>query len=300
MTVPPDPVDPDQEEVLAFGGWGWVAGSRQRAIAIIAAAVIAVGVLIGLLVTRHDQHTAANQPASPSSVGVQPATPVTSAMNASRQRTTLRGSTVIGTTGAQVLITEHLGWPLAWFILDTGKLTPLDLPPSAQRYGVQAFPGGVLLRPGATQPCDSCPGPPVAVYYAGTGSRTVTRVGSANWDAAVTADHAAVWLTSFRLATEPYSSRSQTLTTQKVDLSGYPLEPPVTLPPGYLPAGGGLGQPAGHLLLPAWTTPKPTAGHYRLWDPSSRTATATFGSVIAVGTHQIAWTASSCTERNCP
>ena len=299
MTVPPDPVDPDQEEVLAFGGWGWVAGSRQRAIAIIAAAVIAVGVLIGLLVTRHDQHTAANQPASPSSVSVQPATPVTSAMNASGQRTTLRGSTVIGTTGAQVLISEHLGWPLAWFILDTGTLTPLDLPPSARRYGVQAFPGGVLLRPGATQPCDSCPGRPVAVYYAATGSPTVTRVGSANWDAAVTADHAAVWLSSYRLATEPYWSPSQTLTAQKVDLSGHRLGPPVRLPSGYLPTGGRLEQPAGTLLL-VRSTLKPTGDSYTLWDPRSRTATATFGSVLAVSTHQIAWTALSCTEANCP
>jgi hypothetical protein len=299
MTVPPDPVDPDQEEVLAFGGRGWVAGSRQRAIAIIAAVVIAVGVLIGLLVTRHHQHTAANQPTSPSSVSVQPATPATSATNASRLRTTVRGGTVTGTTGAQVLITQHGGSAAAWFTVDTGKLTPLDLPPSAQSYQAQGFPGGVLLRPGATQPCDSCPGPPVAVYYAATGSATVTRVGSANWDAAVTADHAAVWLSSYRLATEPYWSRSQTLTAQKVDLSGHRLGPPVTLPSGYLPTGGQLEQPAGNLLL-VRSTLKPTGDSYTLWDPRSRTATATFGSVIAVSTHQIAWTALSCTEANCP
>jgi hypothetical protein len=298
MAAPPDPVDEDREEVLTLGRQSWRPGSRRGAI--IAALVMAAAVLARLLVTRDDNHPTANRPAPPSSVGVQPAAPVTGTTNASRLRTTLHGSPLSGTSGAQVLISQRLGSPVAWFSLDTGALLPLDLPPNAEGYLVQPFPGGVLFRPEAAQSCDSCPGPLAPVYYAASGSRAATMLGFANWDAAVTADYAAVWLTSFRLATEPYSSRSQTLTTQKVDLSGYPLEPPVTLPPGYLPAGGGLGQPAGKLLLQPWTNPKPTAGHYRLWDPSSRTATATFGSVIAVGTHQIAWTASSCTERNCP
>jgi len=34
-------------------------------------------------------------------------------MNVSDQRTTLQNSTIIRTTGAQVLISKHLGWPLA-------------------------------------------------------------------------------------------------------------------------------------------------------------------------------------------
>jgi hypothetical protein len=204
----------------------------------------------------------------------------------------------------QILVSQHLGWPIAWFTLDTGKLIPLDLPANTDRYVVHAFPGGVLLLPGATSPpCDGCPGRPIPVYYAATGSRAVTRVGFANGDVAVTADHAAVWLSSYRLATEPYSSRSQTLTTRKVDLSGHPLGPPVTLPAGYqLPVDpqGRFQQPPGKLLLQARTNPKPSADRYTLWDPSSHTDTATFGSLIAVSAHQIAWTALTCTEASCP
>jgi hypothetical protein len=302
MTEAPDPVDPDREDLLTLGGRTGRRGSRQGVITIIAAGMIAAGVLTALLVTRH--HTAGNHPAPPSRVGVQPATPVTNPTNASRQRTTLHGSPVTGTTGVQVLISEHLGWPIAWFTLDTGKLTPLDLPRNDDGYVIQAFPGGALLLPGTTtRPCDSCPGRPVPVYYAATGSRTVTRAGFANGDVAVTADHAAVWLSSYRLATEPYSSRSQTLTAQKVDLSGHPLGPPVTLPSGYqLPVDplGRFQQPSGKLLLQARTNLKPTADRYTLWDPRSRTTTATFGSLIAVSAHQIAWTALSCTEANCP
>ena len=297
MTELPDPVDQDRDEVLTIGGWPWRPGTRQGVITIIAAIAIAAGVLTGLLVTR--QHTAASHPAPPGSVGVHPPAPL-GASDTSRQRTTLQGSPVTATTGVQLLISRHLGWPLAWFSLDSGTLTPLDLPPNAQLYRVQAFPGGVLLRPDTTPPCDGCPGPPAPVYYAASGSRTVTRVGFANWDAAVTADHATAWLSSYRPAFDPYSGRSQTFTAQKVDLSGHPLGPPTRLPSGYLPAGGWLAQPASTLLLQAWTHPNPTGEDYTLWDPSSRTVTASYGSVIAVSAHQIAWTASSCTEVTCP
>ena len=298
MTELPDPDDQDRDEVLTLAGWPWRPGTRQGVITIIAAIAIAAGVLTGLLVTH--QHTAANHPAPPGRVGVQPAAPRASMFHTSGQRTTLQGSPVTGTTGVQLLISRHLGWPLAWFSLDRGTLTPLDLPPNAQLYRVQAFPGGALLRPDTTPPCDGCPSPRTPVYYAASGSRTVTRVGFANWDAAVTADHAAVWLSSYRPALDRNSGRSQTFTAQKVDLSGHPLGPPTRLPSGYLPAGGWLAQPASTLILRAWTNPNRTGEDYALWDPSSRTVTATYGSVIAVSAHQIAWTTSSCTEANCP
>lgn len=298
--MPPDPVDQDREEVLTLGRWSWQLSSRQRAVTMIAALAVAVGLVTALLVTHHDDHRAANRPVPLRSAGISPAAPIAGTTNGGRLRTTLHGSLLHGTTGAQVLISQRLGWPTAWFTVDTGALTPVDLPPNREGYLVQAFPGGVLFRPGITESCNSCPGPPAPVYYAANGSRTVTRVGSANWDAAVTADHGTVWLTSFGRATEPYSDRSQTLTAQKVNLSGHPLEPPVTLPPGYLLAGGRLGQPAGRLLLRAWTSADPTVDRYTLWDPSSRAATDIFGSVIAVGSHQIAWIASSCTDAYCP
>jgi hypothetical protein len=304
MTESPDPVDQYRDEVLAFGGRSRVTGSRQRAITIIAAIAIAAGVVTGLLITRHHNHTAANQPTPPSSVGVQPATPVASSTTTSRLRTTLHGSPVTGPTGAQVLIIQHGGGsPPAWFTLDTRTLAPLDLPRNAEGYVIQAFPGGVLLRPNTTPLCDSCPGPPAPVYYAATGSRAVTRVGSANGDVAVTADHSAVWLSSYRLAAASYSSRSQTLTAQKVDLSGHALGPPIRLPSGFQLPGDPLGrlpQPPGRWILLARTNAAPAADRFALWNPSSRTATASFGSVIAVSTREIAWTALSCTEANCP
>jgi hypothetical protein len=295
MTEPPDPVDQDREEVLTIGGWTWRAGSRQGVITIITAIALAVGVLTGVLVTH--RHTAPSHPAPPAGIGVQPPLPLST--SASRQRTTLQGSPVTGTTGVQLLISRHLGWPLAWFSLDTGTLTPLDLPPNVQPYRVQAFPGGALLRPETTRPCKGCPSQPTPIYSAATGSRTVTRVGFANWDAAVTADHTAVWLSSYQPAT-PYSGRSQTFTAHKVDLSGHPLGTPTPLPSGYVPAADALEQPPSTLLLRAWTNPNRTGAEYTLWDPGSGRITATYGSVIAVSAHQIAWTASSCTEANCP
>lgn len=282
--------------MLTIGGWPWRAGSREGVITIIAAMAIAAGVLTGLLVTH--QHQAASHPAPRAGVGVQPPTPLRT--STSRQRTTLQGSPVSGATGVQLLISRHLGWPLAWFSLDTGKLTPLDLPPNARLYRVQAFPGGALLRPDTTRPCKGCPTQPAPIYYAATGSRTATRVGFANWDAAVTADHAAVWLSSYQPATDPYSGRSQTFTAHKVDLSGHPLGTPTQLPSGYLPAADALEQPASALLLRAWTNANPTGADYTLWDPGRHRITATYGSVIAVSAHQIAWTASSCTEASCP
>jgi hypothetical protein len=300
MTELPGPVDPDRDDVLTLGVRTWRPSSRLGVITIIVAGVIVAGVATGLLATRH--HMAANHPAPPSSVGVQPARPVTSASTASRPRTTLHASPLIEATGAQVFISAHLGWPLAWFSLDSSRLTPLELPSNAQRYAVQTFPGGALLLRGSTEPCDSCPGPPVAVYYAATGSRAVTQVGSTDGDVAVTTDHAAVWLSSYRLATEPYSSRSQALTVQKVDLSGHLLGPPVRLPYGYqLPVDplGRLPQAPARLLL-ARTNPNPTRDRYTLWDPSTHRITASFSSVVAVSTHQIAWTAASCAEANCP
>jgi hypothetical protein len=296
MTEPPDPVDQDREEVLTIGGWTWRAGSRQGVITIITAIALAVGVLTGVLVTH--RHTAPSHPAPPAGIGVQPPLPLST--SASRQRTTLQGSPVTGTTGVQLLISRHLGSPLAWFSLDTGTLTPLDLPPNVQPYRVQAFPGGALLRPETTRPCKGCPSQPTPIYSAATGSRTVTRVGFANWDAAVTADHTAVWLSSYQPATDPYSGRSQTFTAHKVDLSGHPLGTPTPLPSGYVPAADALEQPPSTLLLRAWTNPNRTGAEYTLWDPGSGRITATYGSVIAVSAHQIAWTASSCTEANCP
>jgi hypothetical protein len=295
MTELPDPVDEDREEVLTIGGWPWRAASRQGVITVIAAIATVAGVLTGLLVAH--QHTPASHPAPPAGVGVQPPAPPST--STSRQRTTLQGSPVTETTGVQLLISRYLGWPLAWFSLDTGTLTPLDLPPNAQLSRVQAFPGGALLCPDTTRPCKGCPSQPAPIYYAATGSRTVTRLGFANWDAAVTADHAAVWLSSYQPAT-PYSGRSQTFTAHKVDLSGHPLGTPTRLPSGYLPASDALEQPPSSLLLRAWTNPNPTGTAYTLWDPGSGRITATYGSVIAVSAHQIAWTASSCTKANCP
>lgn len=305
----PDPVEQDREEVLAVGGRGWVRGSRRRALSILAAIAVGGGLVTGLLVTREHNHAAANHP--PSGVAGRPATPVASPTNASHPRMTLHGSPVTGRIGVQVLISPHGGSTPAWFTPDTGTLTPLDLPPNAQGYVVQAFPGGALLLPGTSPPCDrcpgpacdNCPGPPVPVYYAATGSSAVTRLGAANADVAVTADHAAVWLSSYRLATEPYSSRSQTLAAQKVDLSGHRLGPPVRLPAGYqlppIDPLGSLPQPAGRLLL-ARTNPTAATDRYTLWNPRSRTPTASFDFVRAVSAHQIAWTAASCTEASCP
>jgi hypothetical protein len=148
MTELPDPVDQDREEVLTIGGWTWRAGSRQGVITIIAAIAIAAGVLTGLLVTH--QHTAASHPAPPGGVGVQPPTPLST--SPSRQRTTLQGGPVTGTTGVQLLISPHLGWPLGWFSLDTGKLIPLPrrcAAPSRHHPAVQGLPqptGPDLLR----------------------------------------------------------------------------------------------------------------------------------------------------------
>ena len=258
MTELPDPVDQDREEVLTIGGWPWRPRSRQGVITIIAAIAIAAGVLTGLLVTR--QHTAASHPAPPGGIGVHPPTPL-GASDTSGQRTTLQGSPVTGTTGVQLLISRHLGWPLAWFSLDSGTLAPLDLPPNVQLYRVQAFPGGVLLRPDTTPPCDGCPGPPAPVYYAASGSPTVTRVGFANWDAAVTADHATVWLSGYRPAFDPYSGRSQTFTAQRSTCPGTRSgRPPGFHPATYPPGAGWHSQPArcscerGHIPPPLATT----------------------------------------------
>ena len=135
------------DDVLAFGGRVWRLGSRPGVIAIAAAVVLAAGVLIGVPVARHHDRAAGGQPSASPSVGVQPSAGARPT-NTSRLRTTLHGAPVTVATGVQLLITQHLGWPLSWFTLGTGKRSPLELPPDAQRYGVQSIPTMILFKDG--------------------------------------------------------------------------------------------------------------------------------------------------------
>lgn len=294
MTGPVDRPEPDREDLLVLGGRARSVGSRLRTFAILAAIVAVAGAFGALVLTGRQSHRAAGHPSPSRLARTQLSAPPANAAEADGIRMTLRGPTVSGRTGARVLVSQHIGWPLAWFAVDTGRPTPLDLPPDAQNYQMQAFPGGVLLRPRTREPCVGCPGRPVPVYYAAIGSRTVTRLGFANWDASITADRAAAWLTSLRPMGR---GSSRTFVAQQVDLSGHPLGAPVRVPPGYQPAGGWIQQPAHQLLLlRTW----PTRQHYALWDPARGKIIAGFGSVVAVGTRQIAWTAPSCTATRCP
>jgi hypothetical protein len=154
----------------------------------------------------------------------------------------------------------------------------------AQRSGYEFIraAGGWAIQagPGTYADCDSCAGPPRAVYFLADRARSVTRVGLA--DAVAPAAAGALWLTNYPPDADP---RTAAGTAREVSMAGAPLGPQLRLPAGYL-----IEQATDRGLLLAPAAPRPGTMADQLWDPAAPQASRTFHAVIAASTTQIAWT----------
>ena len=178
----------------------------------------------------------------------------------------------------------------AWFSPATGRSEPIGgLPADSAGYQFTRVDGGwaVQASPGGSTECGDCDVPSLPIWFLADGTRSVTRVGTAN-QVTPAAAAAAVWLTS-----DTPAGDIATRTTREVSLAGVPLGRPVRLPPGYT-----VYQATDRGLLLAPVTQQRGITDYELWNPAGSRAVRTFYEVIAASPAEIAW-APSCAV-TCP
>lgn len=180
----------------------------------------------------------------------------------------------------------------AWFSPATGRVEPIgSLPTDSAGYQFIRVNGGwaVQANPAGKTACGDCAVLALPVWFLADGTRSVTRLGTANQVApAASAD--AVWLTSF-----PSAASTAAGTAREVSLAGAPLSPPVGLPPGYM-----IAQATDRGLLLAPTVQQTGTSADKLWNPANQRVVRTFDAVIAASPTEIAWTppcAATCQVR---
>jgi hypothetical protein len=177
----------------------------------------------------------------------------------------------------------------AWFSPGTGKMAPIGgLPPRPSGYQFIPVADGWAIQadPGVQAPCDTCAGPPRAVYFLAEHAESVTRVGLA--DAVAPAAGGGLWLTSYPADADPLTA---TGTVREVSVAGAPLGPRFALP-----AGEVILRATDRGLLLAPTALQSSATAYRLWDPAAPQAQRTLGWVLAASARAIA-SAPPCAAR---
>jgi hypothetical protein len=182
----------------------------------------------------------------------------------------------------------------AWFSPAAGRSEPIGgLPAVSSGYQFTRVDGGWAVQAnsaGKTEGGDHAV-PPLPVWYLADGTRSVTRVGTAN-QVSPAAAAGAVWLTSYPPAAD---TGTVARTAREVSLAGGPLGPPVSLPPGYV-----IYRATDRGLLLAPSSPQTGTPAYRLWNPADPRASRTFDDVIAASPAEIAWTppcAATCQVR---
>jgi hypothetical protein len=297
----PGRAEPGLEELLDAGGplWlraDWMQSRRARA----ALALLGVLATCGVVASRlASQHSGASTQASPLGAAT-PARAVSPAVSPTAPAAAvLPGFERAGAgVDVQILVTPVGASGPAWLHAGHGQLRVIRLPTDPQGWDVAASPAGVVLHAGPTQRCDVCPGEPTAVYYAATGSPVAHRVGAANDIAAITADHRAIWLSSYRYPDRSVASSTQVVTAREVSLAGRPIGAPVRVPTGYRLAGDVLAQPVHGQLLLVRQVGLDT--HYIVWSPRQDRVVAALGRALAVSDTEVAWVSSSCPDAACP
>ena len=182
----------------------------------------------------------------------------------------------------------------AWFSPATGGSEPIGgLPADSSGYQFVRVEGGWAVQANAAgNTAGGDPAvPPLPVWFLGDGTRSVTRIGTAD-QVTPAAVAGAVWLTSYPPTADPDTAAR---TAREVSLAGAPLGPPVTLPPGYV-----IYQATDRGLLLAPATKQPGTPADKLWNPADPQAARTFNEVIAASPAEIAWTppcAATCQVR---
>ena len=183
----------------------------------------------------------------------------------------------------------------AWFSPATGRSEPIgSLPAVSTGYQFTRVAGGWAVQAnsaGKTACGGDCAAPPLPVWYLADGTRSVTRVGTAN-QVTPAATTGAVWLTSYPTTAD---TGTAAWTAREVSLAGAPLGPPVSLPLGYV-----IYRATDRGLLLAPVSQQPGTTDYKLWNPADPQASRTFDDVIAASPAEIAWTppcAATCQVR---
>ncbi len=252
-------------------------------------AVIAVLLLVAVLIAVHlpRGRAAPARPGPAASAGRAPATAPSPAVTEpvlAGQASGISGETLPWDASLRLPVT---GAQPAWFWPGTGRMEPIrGLPPDPAGYQFTRAGGGWAIQAGsATRPgCGTCAGPPLPVYFLGSGAQAVTQVGLAN-GVAPGAAAGTLWLTSY-----PADASLSTAAglAREVSVTGAPAGAPVRLPAGFLIEQA---TERGLLLAPAAQGPGATTD--RLWDPATSQAGRTFGGVVAASAGEIAW-APSC------
>jgi hypothetical protein len=150
--------------------------------------------------------------------------------------------------------------------------------PGAQSYGFGRLDGGWWAMAERSCSTTACAPGPQSFYFIADGSLTATLIGKgyAGDGANPASRTGAVWLVT-------YPAGAKSVRAQLVSTTGRPLGPRYTLPAGYL-----LRRGVGSYLLLFQAT---NNNRFLLWDPRTGRVVRRFGSVIAAGPEQIAWTA---------
>jgi hypothetical protein len=261
-----------------------------RRLAVIGTAVLVAVVGIAWLSLARHPHSPASVP--PASVAAGPA-PVPAGL-AVRGLPAGLGGPALPWAGSLRL--PVAGTQPAWFSPATGRSEPIGgLPAVSSGYQFTRVDGGWAVQAnsaGKTEGGDHAV-PPLPVWFLADGTRSVTRVGTAN-QVAPAAAAGAVWLTSYPSAAD---TGTVARTTREVSLAGAPLAPPVSLPPGYVIYRA---TDRGLLLAPTSQQQRTGTPASKLWNPADPRASRTFDDVIAASPAEIAWTppcAATCQVR---
>ncbi len=274
------------------GGW-----RRRVVLAVVLAGLVALGVAEHV---GHGGHGGAGRRGHPTAAGH---------VHGSHRHHAPAGSVVIAgplQPWAAAARIPRTGIQPAWFSPASGTVRPIGgLPEYGFGYVFTRVEGGWVLQPAPARPatcgdcskptsstqagCDSCPGPPAAVYYLPDRAQAATTIGVATMVAPATASGSA-WLTTF-----PATSGLGTAAgiAREYDSTGKARGPAVTLPAGYK-----IIQATREGLLLAVVTSARSPGNDLLWNPASRKVTRTFADVIAATPSELAYT-SRCAAR-CP
>jgi hypothetical protein len=278
------------EDILSQGGDRDPSRWPRRAAAIGAPILVAVASIVYLSVARHPHSPAAAHP-TPVATSTAPVSVGLDAPGLPAEPDGILGPTVPWSDGLRLPVA---GSQPSWFSPATGHSAPIGgLPADSSGYQFTRVNGGWVVQGNAAgiTAGDDYAVPPLPVWFLADGTRSVTRVGTANQvTPAATAD--GVWLTTYPPASE---SDTAVRTAREVSLAGAPLGPPVRLPPGYI-----IDQATDRGLLLAAVIQQPGPPAYKLWNPADPQASRTFDNLIAASPAEIAWTpacAATCQVR---
>jgi hypothetical protein len=252
-----------------------------RRLALIGAPILVAVASIAYLSLAHHSHSPTAASPTPSATSTAPVSESLAGPGLPTEPDGIGGRTLRWAGSVRLPVT---GAQPAWFSPATGGSEPISgLPADSSGYQFIRIDGGWAVQANAAgNTASGDPAvPPLPVWFLADGTRSVTRVGTAN-QVAPAATAGAVWLTSYPPAAGP---NTVARTAREVSLTGASLGPPVRLPAGYA-----IYEATDRGLLLEPVSQQQGASIYKLWNPADPQAVAAFDEVIAASPAEIAWT----------